>query len=81
MLAAVDHRDDVRMRERGDGARLPPEALDVVGVLRVLGVQHLQRDLAIEQAVMRAKDAGHATGTDELLDLVPVGKDFTDHAG
>ena len=81
VLAAVDHRDDVRVRERGDGPRLAPEALDVVLVLRVLLVEDLQRDLAIEQAVMRAEDAGHAAGTDELLELVPVGKDFADHAG
>ena len=31
LLAAVDHRDDVRMRELRDRARLATEALDVVG--------------------------------------------------
>ena len=69
---AVDHRDDVRVRERGDRARLAAEALDVVGVGEILLVEDLQRDLAVEQAVVRPEDARHAAGADELLELVPV---------
>ena len=70
MLAAVDHRDDVRMRERGDGPRLAAEPLDLRLVRAVVLVQHLQRDLAGEQPVVRPVDARHSSGPDELLELV-----------
>jgi len=40
-LAAVDDRDDVRMRELRRRPRLAPEALDVVVLGRVLLVQQL----------------------------------------
>jgi len=72
VLAAIDHRDDVRMRQGRDCSRLAPEALDVLLVVGVVLVEHLQRDLALEQPVVRAKDARHATGADELLELVAV---------
>ncbi len=81
MLAAVDHGDDVRMRKGGDGARLAPETLDVAVIARVLLVQHLQRDGASEQAVVRPVDARHASGADELLELVAVGQSLTHHHG
>ena len=38
VLAGVDHADDVRMRELGDGAGLAAEALELVGVARDLAV-------------------------------------------
>ena len=49
MLAAVDHRDDVRVRELRDRARLAAEALDVLVVVAVVLVQDLQRDVPLEQ--------------------------------
>ena len=52
VLAAVDHRDDVRVRERGHRPRLAPKPLDVVGVVGVLLVQDLERDVPVEQAVV-----------------------------
>ena len=54
LLAAVDHGDDVRMRELCDRARLAPEALDVLRVAAVLLVQDLQCDIPLEQRVERA---------------------------
>ena len=81
VLAAVDHRDDVRMREGGDRAGLAPEALDVLLVLAVVRVEHLQRNAALEQRVERAVDTGHAAGADELLQLVPVRENFPNHWG
>src|SRR4029079_9245071 len=68
-LAAVDDGDDVRVRELRRRARLAPEPFDVVLVPRVMLVQHLDRDPALEKPVARAVDARHATGTDELLEL------------
>ena len=60
LLAAVDHRDDVRMRELRDCARLAPEAVDVLLVLAVVLVQDLQRDVPLEQRVEGAVDGRHA---------------------
>jgi hypothetical protein len=70
VLAAVDHGDDVRVRELGDRPGLPAEALEVLGVLAVALVEDLQRDLALEQAVVRAVDRRHSAAADELLELV-----------
>ena len=78
-LAAVDHRDDVRMRELRDGARLAAEALDVLLVGEEMGVEHLQRHVAFEQAVVRLVHARHAAPADELVELVPVADHVTDH--
>ncbi len=72
VLTAVDHRDDVRMRERCDGPRLVTETPDVLGVTGVLLVQDLQRDLAVEQPVVCPIDARHAAAADERLELVAV---------
>ena len=73
VLAAVDDRDDVRMRELRDGARLAAEALDVVLVAAVLVVQDLQRDVALEQRVERAVDASTCRRCRRRsFELVPV---------
>ena len=62
-------------------ARLAAEALDVVVVARVVLVQDLDRDVALEQPVVRPVDARHAAGADELLELVPVRDHLADHHG
>ena len=79
LLAPVDHRDDVRVSQLRDGARLAAEALDVVVVPRELLVQDLQRDRPFEQAVVRAVDARHAARADELLELITARDQFPDH--
>ena len=81
VLAAVDDRDDVRVRELGDGARLAAEALERLGVLRELLVEDLQRDRPLEQPVVRAVDGRHAAGADQLLQLVAPRNELSDHAG
>ena len=53
-LAAVDDRDDVRVRHLSDCPGLAEEALHVLGVLAVARVQDLERDLALEEHVARA---------------------------
>ena len=67
------------MRELRDRARLAPEALDVLRVVAVVGVQHLQRDVPLEQLVVRLVDARHAARADELEHLVALGDHVTDH--
>ena len=79
LLTAVDHGDDVRVRQLRDRARLAAEALDVVGVGRELRVEHLQRDVTLEQPVVRAVDARHTAGADELLELVAVRDQLPHH--
>jgi hypothetical protein len=68
------------VRELRDGARLAAEALDVVAVAGELLVQHLERDVALEQLVVRAVDARHAAGADEFLQLVAFGDQLADHS-
>jgi hypothetical protein len=74
-LAAVDHRDEVRVRELRDRPRLAAEARDVLRVVRERLVQHLERDVALEDAVVRAVDARHAAATEGLLDRVATRDD------
>src|SRR6185312_16714921 len=62
LLTAVDYRDDVGMRELGDRPGLAPKPLHVVLITSELLMQDLQRDAALEQAVMRPIDARHAAG-------------------
>ena len=78
-LPAVDHRDDVRVAQLGDGAGFTPEPLDVLLVIRVAVVQDLERDVALEQSVVGAVDARHPPAADELLELVPLRDDFAHH--
>ena len=64
------------MRNR---ARFALEPLDELVVARVLGVEDLQRDVPLEQAVVRSIDARHAAVSDELLDVIASGDGLPDH--
>src|SRR5918995_201985 len=64
LLAGVDHADDVRVVELGDGAGLAAEALQLVGVRRDLAMHELHRDLALQRHVEGAVDRRHPTGAD-----------------
>src|SRR5262245_28085846 len=59
MDAGVEHRDDVRMRQRRDdfGFALEPRA--AIRIVRESGWQYLDRDVAIESRVARAIDLAH----------------------
>ena len=59
-LPCIDHRDDVGMVQLSDGARLAPEALQLIGVRRDLAVHQLDRHLSLEHGVERAVDGAHA---------------------
>ena len=73
VLAAVDDRDDVRMRERHARSCLAAEALDVVVVAGELQVEDLQRDPRGRALVVRPEDARHPSCAHKLLELVAVG--------
>ena len=81
LLAAVDHRDDVRVRELRDRTCLTPEALDVLLVVAEPLVEDLQRDLALEQAVVGPVDGGHPTAPNALLELVAARDHLARHGG
>ena len=72
VLAAVDDRDDVRVRETRDCLRLATEPLDVLGIVGEVLVQHLERDPPLEARVEGTEDARHAAGAEQVLDLVAI---------
>ncbi len=59
VLALVEDRDDVRVRERGRRACLAPEAADEGVVVDEVRSHHLERDLALEALVEGEVDGGH----------------------
>ena len=63
LLEPVD-RGDVRVVEGGEEVRLALEAAEALGVLRDLGRQHLDRDVAAEVRVGGAVDLAHAAGAE-----------------
>ena len=81
MVSTVDHGDDVLVREAGDELRLAPEPVDDVLLGQQPLVEDLQRDVALEHAVVRAVHARHAAGPDELTQLVPIRDDVAGHQG
>ena len=70
MRAEVEDREDVRVRERGDGLGLALEARERVGVRGQLRGKDLDRDVAVELRVARAVDLAHAPGAERREDLV-----------
>ena len=70
MRAEVEDREDVRMREGGDGLGLALEAGERLGIAGQVGRQDLHRDVAIELRVSRAVDLAHTAGAERTEDLV-----------
>ena len=68
--AEVEDREDVRVRERGDRARLALEARERLGVGRNPLRQHLERDVARQPRVARAVDLAHSSRAERSQDLV-----------
>ena len=62
--------DDVRVVERGGGARFLFEAAKRVGVARQLRTEQLHGDLSLEAAILREVHLAHAAAADEREDLV-----------
>jgi hypothetical protein len=63
-LAAVEDGDDVGVLEARSRLGLAAEALDELAVLGEAGVQHLERDLALQVRVVGQPDIGHPAGAD-----------------
>jgi hypothetical protein len=59
-LTVVVERGDVRVRERGDGARLAQEARVIEVVRGGRGVRNFKRDAATETRVFGKIDCAHA---------------------
>ncbi len=70
----VVDRDDVRVGQPGDGDRFAAEAFGDDGIGGEVGLQPLDRDLAIEIGVGRDPHLGHATLADAALQLISVGE-------
>lgn len=69
-LPEIVDRDDVRVREPGDGLRFAGEALAELRILRGRGVQHLQRHVPIALRVVRQIHLTHPTAAEQAADLV-----------
>ncbi len=70
VLADVVERDDVRMGERGYRARFQLETTAAVGILRVVGGQNLERDVAPQPRVAGAIHLAHSACTNRRDDLI-----------
>ena len=73
LFAEVVARDDVRIVERSDDARLAAQPIDVATVARQRRLQDLQRHDAVELLVARLEHGPHRARADAVEDLV-VGK-------
>ena len=70
VAAEIVNREDVGMRERGDGARFAFEPRDAIRVGADRGRQHLECDIAPQLDVMRAVDLTHSARAEQADDLV-----------
>ena len=75
LLPDLVNRADVRMIQRGSGARLPLKSLQRIGIARQFLGQKLQGDVAAEARVLSLVDDSHSAATEFLDDFV-VGNDL-----
>ncbi|ALL76981.1 hypothetical protein AD006_19710 [Pseudonocardia sp. EC080610-09] len=68
------HLDDAGVVDRGDGTGLVAEASHLLGVLGVLGAEHLDRDRSVEVTVVGEVDPRHATLAEQLPHAVTPGE-------
>src|SRR6185295_3701289 len=79
VLPGVDHGHHMRVVQLGDRARLAPEALQLVRVVRDVPVHQLDGDPALQSGVERPIDARHPARADLLLEPVPLADQRADH--
>ncbi|MGX1491501.1 hypothetical protein RKD41_003760 [Streptomyces tendae] len=70
VLAGVEDGDDVGVRELGHCLGLTAEPLTEGRLAAQLGVQRLDRDLAVEHGVVGEVDGGHAALAEQVAQLV-----------
>ena len=74
----VEHPDDVRALELGDGARLEREARGVVRLARGLGGHELHGAAHVERQVMREPHGPHGSAPQLAYELKAIGEDAAD---
>ena len=74
----VIHRDDVRLREHGDGVCLRLKAVFQLGILRHLITQDLDGDIAVQLMAHGLINDRHAAAADDLQDLVAIVQHLAD---
>ena len=72
-VARVEQRQDVRMLQARGRANLGEESLAAERGAEV-GMEHLDRDVAIVAEVVREKDGGHTTGAELAVDAISIGE-------
>ena len=77
-VSHIVHRDDVRLREHGDGVRLRLKAVFQLGILRHLIAQDLNGDIAVQLMAHGLINDRHAAAADDLQDLVAVVQHLAD---
>ena len=75
VLEDVVEPDDVRVLEPGECRRLALEARAELLVVRDPGMQHLERDIALEALVVGAPDDAHATAAELVAQAIAVRDD------
>jgi hypothetical protein len=70
VVAVVEDRQDVRVRERSDCFRFALESQERRRAVDQARRQHFDRDVAIELGIARAIDLAHPAGADRRDDVV-----------
>src|SRR5439155_2755033 len=71
VIAVLEERDDARVTQPRDGARLADEPLAQVGVIEP-DAHQLDRDEPLERRVAGQIDGAHAALTEAIGDLIPT---------
>ena len=80
LLAAVEHGDDVRVSQLSRRPGLVREALERLLVSRLVFIEDLERDGALEHRVEGTKDGRHTAPADDALDFVSTSEKVAYHS-
>ena len=73
LFSVVNHHQDIRVPQAGDGLCLTPEAFEEGVVLfRVVGRHHLDRHITVQGGLVGLEDGGHTSLADLGNDPVPA---------
>lgn len=71
LAADVVDREKIRVIERGSGLGFALESTDAIGIRRERVEQDLDRDLPVELCIASTIDGTHASGAQQLQNLIP----------